>query len=80
MSFASPYYLSTLPQVDAYVCTYSYLDDSQDAAAKALLGLAPMTGRLPVTIPGFYAYGHRVGEDRLAAAPGADLGAAGSMR
>jgi len=80
VSFASPYYLSSLPQVDAYVCTYSYLDDSQDAAAKALLGLAPMTGRLPVTIPGFYAYGHRVGEDRLAATAGGDVSAAGSMR
>ncbi|MBN1962771.1 MAG: beta-N-acetylhexosaminidase [Deltaproteobacteria bacterium] len=63
VSFASPYYLASIPQIDAYVCTYSYLNDSQEAAAKALLGLAPMTGRLPVTIPGYYAYGHRVGEE-----------------
>jgi beta-N-acetylhexosaminidase len=80
VSFASPYYLSSLPQVDAYICTYSYLDDSQDAAAKALLGLAPMTGRLPVTIPGFYAYGHRVGEERLASAPGSEPSTTGSVR
>lgn len=80
VSFASPYYLSSLPQVDAYVCTYSYLDGSQDAAAKALLGLAPMTGRLPVTIPGFYAYGHRVGEERLAAASGNEPSTTGSVR
>lgn len=65
VSFASPYYLENVPDVDAYVCTYSYLDDAQRAAAEALLGVHPMTGRLPVTIPGFYAYGHRV-EDRQA--------------
>jgi beta-N-acetylhexosaminidase len=69
VSFASPYYLSSLPQVDAYVCTYGYLEASQQAAADALLGLAPMTGRLPVSIPGFYAYGHRVGDDKVAFAP-----------
>ncbi len=69
ISFASPYYLVNLPQVDAYVCTYSYLDGAQEAAARALLGQAPMTGRLPVTIPGLYSYGHRVGEEKLAVAP-----------
>jgi beta-N-acetylhexosaminidase len=65
VSFASPYYLSSMPDIDAYMCTYSYLDVAQAAAADALLGKFPMTGRLPISIPGFYAYGHRV-EDRLA--------------
>ena len=64
ISFASPYYLEAVPDVDAYVCTYSYLDVAQAAAARAVLGQAPMTGRLPISIPGYYAYGHRV-EDRL---------------
>jgi beta-N-acetylhexosaminidase len=68
VSFASPYYLTSIPDVDAYVCTYSYLDVAQGAAAEAILGRAPMTGRLPISIPGFYSYGHRV-EDRLAGAP-----------
>lgn len=66
VSFASPYYLEILPNVDAYVCTYSYLDGAQHAAVDALLGRAPMTGRLPITIPGFYQYGHRA-DDRFAA-------------
>ncbi|MBC7793977.1 MAG: beta-N-acetylhexosaminidase [Clostridia bacterium] len=65
VSFASPYYLESVPEVDAYVCTYSYLDDAQRAAAEGLMGMHPMTGRLPVTIPGYYAYGHRV-EDHAA--------------
>ena len=37
------------------------------AAAEAVLGHSHMTGRLPISIPGFYAYGHRV-EDRMAGA------------
>ena len=65
ISFASPYYLQSLPDVDAYVCTYSYLDVAQTAATNAVLGKAKMQGRLPISIPGFYAYGHRV-DDRLA--------------
>jgi len=67
VSFASPYYLRNLSDVDAYVCTYSYLDVAQEAAAEAVLGQIPMRGRLPISIPGHYAYGHRV-EDRLAEA------------
>jgi beta-N-acetylhexosaminidase len=67
VSFASPYYLKDMPDVDAYVCTYSYLESAQIAAADAVLGHSHMTGRLPISIPGFYAYGHRV-EDRLAGA------------
>jgi beta-N-acetylhexosaminidase len=62
LSFASPYYLAYMPNVDAYVCTYSYLDGAQAAAAEAVLGQTPTTGRLPVSIPGFYPYGYRVEE------------------
>lgn len=60
LSFASPYYLEDLPDVEGYVCTYSYRDAAQAAAARAVIGNAPMNGRLPISIPGFYAYGHRV--------------------
>jgi beta-N-acetylhexosaminidase len=59
VSFASPYYLESMPDVDSYVCTYSYQRAAQRAAARAILGKSAMTGRLPVTIPGFYDYGHR---------------------
>jgi beta-N-acetylhexosaminidase len=68
VSLASPYYLARLRDVDAYVCAYGYLDVSQHAAARALLGHAPMLGRLPISIPGHYPYGHRV-EDKFAAVP-----------
>ncbi|MBI5510493.1 MAG: beta-N-acetylhexosaminidase [Deltaproteobacteria bacterium] len=64
VSLASPYYLASIPDVDAYVCTYSYLEDAQIAAAQALLGRSPMVGRLPVTIPGLAPYGFRVPDPR----------------
>lgn len=63
VSLASPYYLRQMPRAQAYVCAYSYLDSAQKAVADVLLGRAMPTGRLPVSIPGFYAYGHRI-EDR----------------
>lgn len=78
LSFASPYYLEAAPDVDAYVCTYSYLDGAQRAAAEAVLGEFQMSGRLPVTLPGFYAFGHRV-DERFAVAPASTLDA-GSLR
>jgi len=59
ISLASPYYLTRLPDVDAYVCTYSYREVAQRAAARALVGEETPTGRLPITIPGLYAFGHR---------------------
>lgn len=59
VSMASPYYLANVPQADAYVCSYSAMDSAQIALADALLGHAPMTGHLPVSIPGLYAYDHR---------------------
>jgi beta-N-acetylhexosaminidase len=58
VSLSSPYYLDSMKDIDAYVCTYSYLDVAQNALAGALLGEFEMKGRLPVTLPGYYAYGH----------------------
>jgi beta-N-acetylhexosaminidase len=60
VSLASPYYISLLPQVEAYLCTYSYLDAAQQAAAAAVLGEADMPGQLPVSVPALYGVGHHV--------------------
>jgi beta-N-acetylhexosaminidase len=47
-----PYDLASFPQASTYMCTYSILEPSMRAAAKAMFGLGEMTGRLPVSIPG----------------------------
>jgi beta-N-acetylhexosaminidase len=58
VSYSSPYLLRQLPAVPAYVCSYGWVETSQRAAVSALFGEHPVTGRLPVTLPGLYPYGH----------------------
>jgi beta-N-acetylhexosaminidase len=57
VSLGSPYYLSVMPNVDAYLCAYGDLPSSQRAVAKVIRGERGTVGRLPVTIPGLAAYG-----------------------
>ncbi len=46
-----PYDLSVFPQASTFVCTYSILEPSMKAVARALFGRGEMKGQLPVTIP-----------------------------
>jgi beta-N-acetylhexosaminidase len=46
-----PYDLVVFPDAPTYLCTYSILEPSMQAVARALFGQAEMTGQLPVTIP-----------------------------
>ncbi len=58
VAYGSPYLIRQFPDVPAFVCAYGDAESSQQAAISALLGESPVTGRLPVTIPGLYPYGH----------------------
>lgn len=53
-----PYDLASFPQASTFVCTYSILEPSMRAVAKALFGYGEMKGRLPVSIPGLNEAGH----------------------
>jgi beta-N-acetylhexosaminidase len=57
VSFANPYLAQGLPQTEAHLLAWSPYPIAQRAAARALMGRAPITGTLPVTIPGVAAYG-----------------------
>ncbi len=57
VSLGGPYLLSTFPKVAAYLATFSTAPPSELSAVKALFGEIPITGHLPVTIPGFAKYG-----------------------
>ncbi|MBV9110893.1 MAG: glycoside hydrolase family 3 C-terminal domain-containing protein [Gemmatimonadetes bacterium] len=50
VSFGSPYLLRDFPSVPAYMLGWGPEAVCQDAAARALLGQAPISGHLPVTI------------------------------
>jgi beta-N-acetylhexosaminidase len=45
-----PYDLAAFPQAATYVCTYSVLEPSMRALARALFGKAAFEGRLPVSL------------------------------
>jgi Glycosyl hydrolase family 3 C terminal domain. len=51
ISFGTPYLLSAFPSVTTYMLAWGGAPVSQHAAARALLGEAAITGRLPISIP-----------------------------
>ena len=66
-SFSNPYIAQDLPSVPAYLIAWGGSPLMQRAAARALLGAAPITGQLPITIPSVAPYG--TGVRREARAP-----------
>jgi beta-N-acetylhexosaminidase len=60
ISFGSPYLLSSFPSVPTYMLAWGGAEVSQRAAVRALLGQAPITGRLPVTLPPYHAAGEGI--------------------
>lgn len=47
-----PYELARFPQIESYVCTFSFRPCAAQAAADALLGKFAASGRSPVSVPG----------------------------
>jgi beta-N-acetylhexosaminidase len=65
VSFSNPYIASELPATPAYVVAWGSAPVSQRAAARAVLGLAPISGQLPITIPSVAGYGAGLRRDVL---------------
>jgi beta-N-acetylhexosaminidase len=57
VAFGSPYLIRQFPDVKNYVVTYAIEDIAQNAAARAIFGEIPFSGRLPVSIPGIFEIG-----------------------
>ena len=56
-AFGNPYLIRQFPSVGTYLVTYGVSDDLERAAARAILGAAPITGRAPISLPGFFRAG-----------------------
>ena len=56
--FGSPYLLHHLPALPSYMLTYDVHPGAEHAAVKALFGEMPVTGKLPISLPGLYPVGH----------------------
>ncbi|WP_209365772.1 glycoside hydrolase family 3 protein [Sediminibacillus dalangtanensis] len=54
----NPYDLMAFPEVDGYLATYGNQDVSVEALARVISGEVNPQGKLPVTIPELYEYGH----------------------
>lgn len=56
-AFGNPYLIRQFPSVGSYLVTYGVSDDLERAAARGILGTAAITGRAPVSLPGFFRAG-----------------------
>ena len=56
-AFGNPYLIRQFPSVGTYLVTYAVGDDLERAAAYGILGRQPITGRIPVSLPGFFTRG-----------------------
>ncbi|MBV8070504.1 MAG: hypothetical protein JO270_11400 [Acidobacteriaceae bacterium] len=51
VSLGNPYLLRDFPDVAAYAATFSSMTTSEAAAARAILGEIPISGKMPISIP-----------------------------
>ena len=70
VAIGNPHLALGLSQPDAYLVAYGDDAASQHAAVDALLGRQPVTGRLPVEVPGLYARGDGLRRAQTALRPG----------
>jgi beta-N-acetylhexosaminidase len=68
-AFGNPYVLQQFPATGSYVIAWAQWDPVQKAAARALVGLIPMDGRLPIPIPPLHSIGDGVRVDAVRTAP-----------
>jgi beta-N-acetylhexosaminidase len=57
ISFGNPYLLQSFPAMKTYIVAYGDMPALQQAAARAIVGEADITGRLPISLPALYARG-----------------------
>jgi len=66
VSYGSPYLLDAFPEVGSYLLAWGGREVSQEAGVRALLGAAPISGSLPISLPPFHALGEGLRRDALA--------------
>jgi beta-N-acetylhexosaminidase len=57
VALGNPYVVTSVPEVQTYLCTFSNTPTSAMSAVRALFGEIPIRGHMPVTIPGVTHYG-----------------------
>ncbi|MHB0949716.1 MAG: glycoside hydrolase family 3 protein [Gemmatimonadaceae bacterium] len=57
VTYGNPYLIRQFPSVGTYMVTYGVNESLEQAAARALLGEAPIRGKAPISLPGFFTKG-----------------------
>lgn len=57
ISFGNPYLLTAFPEMQAYLVAYGEMPSLQRAAARSILGIQNVRGRLPITLPNLHPRG-----------------------
>jgi beta-N-acetylhexosaminidase len=57
LAMGNPYVVQDFPMIENYMCAFSNVTVSETAAVKAIFGEIPISGHLPVTIPGIASRG-----------------------
>jgi beta-N-acetylhexosaminidase len=65
ISFGSPYLISQAPSIGSYILGWQSRGMSERAMAAALSGTAPITGKLPISIPGGGPFGYGIQRTRV---------------
>jgi beta-N-acetylhexosaminidase len=60
LAMGNPYVIQDFPAIQNYVCAFSNVTVSETAAVKAVFGEIPISGHLPVTIPGIASRGEGI--------------------
>ena len=68
--FGNPYTATFLQEVPAILVTYDFYDRAERSAVKALTGESPITGKLPIGLPGVAERGTGLTRDRRGARAG----------
>jgi beta-N-acetylhexosaminidase len=58
--FGNPYVAMSLPDLPSMLLTYDFYDLAETSAVRALTGEAPISGKLPIALPGLFEAGHGI--------------------
>lgn len=67
--FGNPYTPMFVPEIPAMLLTYDFSDYAEQSAVKAIGGEIPITGKLPVALPGLFPIGHGLTRGSRTSAP-----------
>jgi beta-N-acetylhexosaminidase len=67
--FGSPYAAMAVPEIPTMLLTYDFSDDAELTAVRAMAGEIPISGKLPVALPGMFPLAHGLARTAATSSP-----------